>query len=199
MPMELEAAADLVTGAVVSRTVEPDIGEGWPIGAGACLNCGIELLGGHCHGCGQPAHVHRTLGAIGHDIAHGVFHFEGKIWRTLPMLAVKPGQLTRRYIHGERAKFVSPLALFLFSVFLMFAVFESVGGPINAGKSDAEREASYHEELSTQRATIAALEKERETLRARGANTATIDADLKDRRDTLKGVTVGWEIGRAHV
>jgi hypothetical protein len=43
-----------------------------------------------------------------------------------------PGQLTRRYIEGERARFVSPVALFLFSVFLMFAVFSSIGGPFAA-------------------------------------------------------------------
>ena len=41
---------------------------------------------------------------------------------------LESGALTRRYIHGERARFVSPLALFLFSVFLMFAVFGSIGG-----------------------------------------------------------------------
>lgn len=39
------------------------------------------------------------------------------------MLFWKPGDLTRRYVHGERAKFVSPLALFLFAVFLTFATF----------------------------------------------------------------------------
>ena len=38
------------------------------------------------------------------------------------MLVRRPGELTRRYIEGERAKFISPLALFLFSVFLLFAV-----------------------------------------------------------------------------
>ncbi len=38
------------------------------------------------------------------------------------MLAWHPGHLTRRYIEGERATFVSPIALFLFSVFLMFGV-----------------------------------------------------------------------------
>ncbi len=43
------------------------------------------------------------------------------------MLALKPGELTRRYIAGERARFVSPMALFLFSVFLMFAVFQIAG------------------------------------------------------------------------
>lgn len=52
---------------------------------------------------------------------HSVLHFDGKIWRTLPLLFWNPGELTRRYVHGERAKFVSPLALFLFTVFLTFA------------------------------------------------------------------------------
>ncbi len=68
------------------------------------------------------------MGGYGHDILHGVFHFEGKIWRTLPMLAFKPGELTRRYIDGERARFVSPIALFLFSVFLMFTVVANLPG-----------------------------------------------------------------------
>jgi hypothetical protein len=71
---------------------------------------------------GQHAHVHRTLEAFFHDFAHGVLHFEGKIFRTLPLLAWKPGELTRRYIAGQRASFVSPIALFLFCVFLMFGI-----------------------------------------------------------------------------
>ena len=40
---------------------------------------------------------------------------------------VRPGELTRRYIGGERTRFLSPVALFLFSVFLMFAVFSVIG------------------------------------------------------------------------
>ncbi len=43
------------------------------------------------------------------------------------MLAWRPGELTKRYIAGERARFVSPMAIFLFSVFAMFAVFSWVG------------------------------------------------------------------------
>ena len=87
------------------------------------LTVACTLIGVHCHVCGQKAKVHRTLHAFGHDILHSVLHFDGKIWRTLPMLFWNPGELTRRYVHGERAKFVSPLALFLFTVFLTFAVF----------------------------------------------------------------------------
>lgn len=94
-----------------------------------CLNCGTELIGSHCHACGQPGHVHRSISAFWHDILHGVLHFDGKFWNTLPLLAWKPGELTRRYVHGERAKFISPMALFLFTVFMMFAIFSFVGSP----------------------------------------------------------------------
>lgn len=128
----VETAGDITTGALVGRAIEPRAGEaqGEAPGAahGLCLNCGTALIGKHCHACGQGAHVHRTVGAIGHDIAHSVFHFEGKVWRTLPLLTFRPGELTRRYVAGERARFVSPLAMFLFSVFLMFAVVANLPG-----------------------------------------------------------------------
>ena len=122
MSGELAGAADILTGAAIARAVEPDAGEG-QVASGNCQNCGTALVGAHCHACGQKAKVHRTLRAFGHDILHSALHFDGKIWRTLPMLFWNPGILTRRYVHGERAKFVSPLALFLFTVFLTFAVF----------------------------------------------------------------------------
>ena len=123
-----EAAGTLAEGALYARAVEPRAGEGdGHTHESVCLNCGASLVGPHCHECGQHAHVHRTLGAFFHDLLHGAFHFDGKTWRTLPLLAWKPGELTRRYIAGERARFVSPMALFLFSVFLMFAVFQLAG------------------------------------------------------------------------
>jgi hypothetical protein len=126
---EFEAAGDVVTGALVGRAVEPHAGEHGGGGA-LCLNCGTALIGPHCHRCGQGADVHRSLGAIGHEILHGVVHFEGKLWRTLPMLAWRPGELTRRFVRGERVRFVSPIALFLFSIFTLFAVFSLAGiGP----------------------------------------------------------------------
>lgn len=125
-----EALGTVAEGALYARAAEPKAGEAGHIHESQCLNCGTALIGPHCHACGQAAHVHRTIGAFFHDIAHGALHFDGKTFRTLPLLAWKPGELTRRYIAGERARFVSPMALFLFSVFLMFAVFQIAGiGP----------------------------------------------------------------------
>jgi hypothetical protein len=131
MSIEGEAAGDALTGAVIAHTVQGrKTGQaGAHSEHGKCLNCGAPLNGAYCSTCGQAAHVHRSLSSIGHDILHGVFHFEGKVWHTLPELFLHPGRLTRRYIDGERAKFVSPMALYLFTVFLMFAIFGMIGGP----------------------------------------------------------------------
>jgi hypothetical protein len=120
-----ELVADVVTGGLMAHAVEPRSGAqaaAHHFEHGLCLNCGTALIDAHCHRCGQAGHVHRTAGAFLHDVLHGVFHFEGKAWRTLPMLVLHPGSLTRRYAAGERTRFVSPIALFLFSVFLLFAV-----------------------------------------------------------------------------
>jgi hypothetical protein len=131
---EGEAAADVLTGAIVAHTVEPQTGAAAQHPTtetrAPCLNCGAALSGSYCAACGQAAHIHRSITSIAHDILHSVVHFDGKLWRTLPELAIRPGRLTRRYIEGERAKFVSPMALYLFSVFLMYALFSLTGGVV---------------------------------------------------------------------
>ena len=143
-----EAMGTAIEGVIVADAIEREAKRGYvfaPVdehgnfAENACLNCATPLNGSHCHSCGQKAHAHRSLKAIGHDLVHGVLHLDGKLWRTLPLLVTKPGELTRRYIEGERVKFVSPMAMFLFSVFLMFAVFQLTGitTPTSVGSSDA--------------------------------------------------------------
>lgn len=119
---------DAVTAGLVGHAVEPPHGtRNHAAMRTRCLNCGTSLVGSHCQHCGQRAVIHRSFGAIGHDLVHAVFHFEGKLWNTLPLLSWRPGDLTRRFIHGERASFISPLSLFLFAVFLTYAVLAFVG------------------------------------------------------------------------
>lgn len=137
---EFDAIGSIAAGGLVAGSLEPDHGgpggEKPPeqhatvtsrLGTGTCANCDTPLHGNYCSNCGQKAGLHRTLTAFWHDFLHGALHFDGKIWRTLPLLVLKPGELTRRYVEGERARFVSPMALFLFAVFLMFAVFQAIG------------------------------------------------------------------------
>jgi hypothetical protein len=193
----IEGAGDAITGGLIARAVEPQAGEASADVGGNCLNCGAELAGPYCHRCGQQGHLHRTLGAFFHDLLHGVLHFEGKIWRTLPLLAWKPGELTRRYIHGERARFVSPIALFLFSVFLMFAVFSLVGGPFGSNGSPqatAEAEADMAREMEQLDQRIAALERQRGELAGRRQPTTQVEAELRRLRQQRRGVDAARSI-----
>jgi len=152
-----EALGSAMEGAAFSRALEPQRGEAGAGGGNGhfhesiCLNCGTALVGTYCHGCGQQGHLHRTVGAFLHDLLHGALHFEGKTFRTLPLLAWRPGQLTRRYIDGERARFVSPMAIFLFSVFLLFATFQVMGisPPANPGQIVTENGAAITADLGS--------------------------------------------------
>jgi hypothetical protein len=176
----LESVGEAVSGGLIARAVEPSTGEA-RAHDGNCLNCGTTLVGGYCHDCGQSGRVHRTLGAFWHDIAHSALHFDGKIWRTLPLLIWRPGELTRRYVEGERARFVSPIALFLFSVFLMFAVFSAVGGPFDVPDVEQTR-AELVEELTSEFARsqdqLQKLEQERLAAIRRGAPNSAIDTTM---------------------
>ena len=188
---DIEAIGDAITGTVLGRAVEPKTGEA---GDGhshetKCLNCGAELAGPYCQQCGQHAHVHKTLKAFFHDLAHGVFHLEGKLWNTLPMLVWRPGELTRRYIDGQRARFVSPIALFLFCVFLMFAV----GGlTSHTARASARAKADAAKEFNNDQRKLDILEGQRTTATAPVAGKLDEKiGDLKDEMTALQAVRDG--------
>ncbi len=177
-----DSIGTVIEGGLLGRAVEPVAGEAGALHGEAitCANCSTRFQGHFCPQCGQKAHIHRSLAAIGHDIMHGVLHLDGKLWATLPLLTFKPGELTRRYIAGERAKFVSPMAMFLFTVFAMFAVFQMVGisaptdlpaGVFTAGDADP-----FRNKVGEQ---IAALEKERDSLPQSSPRRASIANELK--------------------
>jgi hypothetical protein len=161
---------EIVSGTLLAGAVEPDTGSTHSNGGGVCLNCKGALIGPHCHQCGQSAHIHRTLVAFWHDFAHSILHFEGKIWRTLPLLAFHPGQLTRRYVHGERARFISPIALFLFSVFLMFSVFSFVGGSSQTDATQQAKRTAAATELKKSAADLQKAAADLQTARAGAPN-----------------------------
>ena len=180
--MGVEGIGEAVTGGLLAREVEPEAGEGHGHAEGNCLNCGTSLIGDYCHACGQKAHVHRSVSAWWHDFLHSVLHLDGKFWRTLPMLAWRPGELTRRYVDGERARFVSPLALFLFSVFLMFAVFSAVGARL---VDPTGIEAGLEQGVRNAEAQVAAIERERAAAVTANRPTEAIERRLATAREEL--------------
>ena len=184
---EIESIGDAVTGGLVGRAVEPKAGETVDDGhthEANCLNCGTRLAGDFCHACGQRAHVHRTLTAFFHDFLHGVLHFEGKIWRTLPLLAWRPGELTRRYVDGQRASFISPVALFLFCVFLMFAAVSLAGSTL--GDLPEAAKADLRKEIQLNEARLVQLEARLSAARKAGQPVASLDERIRELRAEIE-------------
>lgn len=196
MTVDLEPAGALATAGLIAKELDGDKGKAQGDHApGHCANCGTQLSGPYCHECGQVGHVHRSLFHIVEEVLHGVLHFDTKSWRTLPLLVGRPGLLTRRYIEGQRAKYVSPMALFLFCIFLMFFVFSLIkSSSASSVLSGPESVATAREEL------VKEIEKAKEEVAKRQAALAKAkDAeerseaqdDLNEAQNDLKGVETG--------
>lgn len=92
----------------------------------SCPNCGSEQVAEYCADCGQRAGDLRTpVSAFLREALDDVFSFDSRIWRTLSALFRRPGSLTADYWEGRRARFVTPLRLYLivsFGTFLLLVV-----------------------------------------------------------------------------
>ncbi|MFN7398094.1 MAG: DUF3667 domain-containing protein [Sandaracinobacter sp.] len=142
MDSGLEAAGALATAAAAANAIDPDEPRHEGHGA-ACLNCGATVTGAYCSNCGQKAHVHRSVLHAVEEFLHGITHFDSKLWNTLPLLFVRPGKLTHEYVHGKRARYVAPVAMFLLTVFSMFLLFGFVHLPeLTADSIQIDRKAT---------------------------------------------------------
>lgn len=92
-----------------------------------CRNCASPAPGAFCPRCGQetavalPTARHFLKDAAGRYVA-----LDGRLWRTLALLLVHPGHLTREYFAGRRRRYVRPARLFLLLSIAMFALLRLV-------------------------------------------------------------------------
>ncbi len=116
MERELETAAAASAGGWLRWRKHHAVALGTP-----CANCGAALQGPYCHQCGQLGEdFHRSIGHLLTEGLESLFHFDGRIWRTLPQLVRNPGKLTRDYLDGRRAFQIPPLRMFLVVLLLVF-------------------------------------------------------------------------------
>jgi hypothetical protein len=169
----------------------------------SCANCGAPLAGAYCQNCGQSSHIHRSLLHMIEEVLHGILHFDTKSWRTIPALIFKPGQLTKQYIDGKRTSFVSPLALFLFLIFLMFFIFSftmnapTTHGTINSADSRSDvikdlkdAELSMSQQLAKQ-AKLKPFSEDAIELRAEINETRIEIRELQNEIDSIDGKEQG--------
>ncbi len=182
---DLEAVGALVTAGLAASELDGDKGGRAAPAAphGACANCKAALTGPYCVACGQSAHIHRSLLHLAEEVVHGILHFDAKGWKTIPLLVAFPGRLTRRYIDGQRKNYVSPLALFLFMVFLSFfaaSVFSDSPGGHGSSKTPATR-AEVRQKLVEQLAIADTEFKRAQSELAKAVSGKSDQDDAKDR------------------
>jgi Protein of unknown function (DUF3667) len=99
--------------------------------ASHCRNCGVAFSDptpAYCPSCGQETAPHPpTVWEFGHEFITHYVALEGKLWNTLGLLFFKPGELTRRYLIGQKRRHVNPLRLYLTASILFFIVVKLFG------------------------------------------------------------------------
>jgi Protein of unknown function (DUF3667) len=89
----------------------------------ACLNCGVPLTGRFCAACGQrdvpPYPMLRELAA---DAFARLSGWDGQFIISVRALVQRPGLLTREFLEGRRARYISPLRLYLMASVVYFVV-----------------------------------------------------------------------------
>src|SRR5262249_50789844 len=89
----------------------------------ACSNCQAALDGPFCARCGQKAApLNPSLGEFLHELFHEIAHVDGKIIQSVKLLLLKPGFLSAEQFAGRRARYVTPIRLYLVFSVLFFAV-----------------------------------------------------------------------------
>ncbi|HEX7705370.1 MAG TPA: DUF3667 domain-containing protein [Thermoanaerobaculia bacterium] len=94
-----------------------------PVTPTVCPNCNATFERNYCQDCGQkriPSNL--RLRDLALDAAHELFSLDGKLFRSLRLLAFRPGSLTQEFIKGRRTRYVSPIRLYLLCSLVFFAL-----------------------------------------------------------------------------
>jgi hypothetical protein len=96
---------------------------GGALDSAVCYNCGAPLSGPFCATCGQKAQaLNPSLHDLLHDFTHEILHVDGRIFQSVKKLLFSPGFLTLEVVNGRRARWISPLRLYLVFSLVYFAV-----------------------------------------------------------------------------
>ena len=90
-----------------------------------CLNCGAALHGLFCSACGQRSvPPDPTVAEVAGDAWQELSGYDGRIATTIRGL-LRPGYLTREYVAGRRARYLSPVRLYLIASVIYFVAASS--------------------------------------------------------------------------
>jgi hypothetical protein len=109
----------------------------------ACLNCGTPLTGPYCSACGQrDTPPYPSVRELAVDAFWELSGWDGRFAATARALMRHPGMLTREFLEGRRARYISPLRLYLMASLVYFLLAASApnlspGSPVVVGNGSA--------------------------------------------------------------
>jgi hypothetical protein len=121
-----------------------------------CANCGAAVPERFCGACGQERarDLHVPFHRLAGEAVAEAFTLDSRLARTLGPLLVRPGDVTRAYLEGKRARYTSPVKLYLLASFVFFAVSALRPGEaleIRVSAEDAEELATARDDLGSLR------------------------------------------------
>lgn len=79
-----------------------------------CPNCSAPLHGQYCSQCGQnQKSTDRFFLVLLNEAFEGIFSWNSKVWQTTKSMFFKPGLLTTEHLSNRRARYISPLRLYI--------------------------------------------------------------------------------------
>ena len=87
-----------------------------------CHNCRAPLTGPYCHICGQrDDDLRRPIWTFFREFFDAIFDTDSKIIKTILLLVLLPGGLSRAFMEGRRARFLPPFRLYVVLLFVFFS------------------------------------------------------------------------------
>ena len=88
-----------------------------------CLNCGTRLRGQYCGSCGQRSRSRLiSIWQLLKEAFGDLLEMDSRLWKTVIPLLIRPGQLTRDYLEGRRARYMPPFRTYLVLSLIFFVV-----------------------------------------------------------------------------
>lgn len=95
-----------------------------------CLNCGSVLEGPFCSMCGQrDIPPYPSVRELAIDAFWELSGWDGRFAATVRALVRHPGLLTREFLEGRRARYLSPLRLYLMASLVYFVLAAAAPNP----------------------------------------------------------------------
>lgn len=101
-----------------------------------CVTCSNQFVGKFCNRCGEKviSQHDRTIMHFLEGAFHMVTHVDGKIFKNLKWILIKPGYISKNFAIGKRQPFMKPIAMFFVAnlIYFLFPVFQTFNTTLQA-------------------------------------------------------------------